>query len=1490
MSETRQYKRQIDRIVAKWAARQEVEKQDRWPSGTQGGKGGQFAPAKGGAGGSGHSSEHSGAAKYSSYADLFGHNSSFPGGDSPAWAAEQNKKPASPPPGAKPHLHVDDKGKPVTINYPSKASDPGSWTDAKRTATFTPGSAAPSTLNGVALKPWTTAPKTENEWAAVAGQDARVDAAHPFEPTRGKSVGAGVIIKEPDGRIWLTSPTNAFGGYKNTFPKGTVEHGLSMQASAIKEAYEETGLQVRITGVLGDYERTTSKARFYIAERVGGTPAAMGWESQAIRLATAADAPKLLNMGVDKSIFSDLEMEGFFEKSASGGKKGGHGGWAKQERWPAGTSLGGMWKTMDGKGLTMPPTVAGGLTGTNPQYQKKMNLAYQMAQDGAKTSVLDTAIELEKKVAAYKAEGNKTGHAKKMGMVSQYITQLASDLFAAPKAEAIAARLTGPLKISSLTHVGPKPGGSNPGELMKDGKGQQWLVKGNNAAGSTGPKVSDDRARNEVLAAKLVLAAGAGGVDMKLVEMEGKHGAAKSGPGSLGVASKMVDDLQKIDLGNPLHLAAVQKDFAVHAWLGNWDVLGAGLDNTRIDKNGNAVCIDPGGAILFRAQGEPKSAGAFDKAASDFETMRSTDQYQKKVYGGMSKSMLADSAQKLAGVTDDTIRELVKSYGPEGDKEKADLASTLIARRDAILAKAGLVKDATLASAPAAPAVAAPAPAAAHEPPKVIDAVQPAHAGGAGLPPKPAFDNSFGKADYYDAMAQKMLDAHAAGDVPLLHSLQFNKTGGPAWPAKTVNGKLMQPFHTALLNDLEKQKTAGAQAVSNGNATVTGKDGTTWQADPKGVLQPAAPAAAPTPVQSPTGKALSNDALEAVWKPISQGLGSAAAGILAADYLNSPADSPIKAMLAAAQKGDLSQISQIKANTNAQSALKSALTAAMTASAPTPIAPKAKIKPDFDDLYDAVVLSGMSGNSSKWSAMQSDMWNHAIKGDLDALQAMKPIAEPSKKMQAAMVKVLQGLRAPSSTLAAPTPQPVVTPAATLPGAPNFASAKLPNSNTNAPSHNKKVDAISAAFAAKDEKSILAMTYGIGSLSGKQVKLANDALAAMGSVHQVEKGQAKNSHPALLGGAGQPGTVAPPSAAPAAVAQSKARTLADLTVDKLPAPPDMMNFNGGGTPYSKHQWKNDANKSALLAMQQAAMTGGMTAVDALKFPELDPNTGAPTGKMLTAEQHPAKKVIGAYATELSHAINDFLNPPKKLEAFNVVNAQSVKDTAAQFFGAKIGTTVASQPKNHQFGFWLALGKVKDKALVEPTEKRDMTEAEYKTGYAKYKKYGDMTKKWISSVQSTGHINRAIDDGVKSYGGMDIKAMTKQIYADANPMPAGSTLYRWQEMPAGMLKQVESAEPGLVFQSLGGFCTSQSETATQHFGTHKLTIRVAPGAKAIHSHGSGSMQTEKEITTIPGQRYVLLSKKWNPNAKSPFGAIKPRWEIELLMLPPDDTFVS
>lgn len=83
---------------------------------------------------------------------------------------------------------------------------------------------------------------------------------------------AGVVVVEPDNKVWLYSPKNYFGGYVNTFSKGTLEKGEDPQETAVRELHEETGLVAKIKGYLGDVERVTSMTRYYIGERVGGHP------------------------------------------------------------------------------------------------------------------------------------------------------------------------------------------------------------------------------------------------------------------------------------------------------------------------------------------------------------------------------------------------------------------------------------------------------------------------------------------------------------------------------------------------------------------------------------------------------------------------------------------------------------------------------------------------------------------------------------------------------------------------------------------------------------------------------------------------------------------------------------------------------------------------------------------------------------------------------------------------------------------------------------------------------------------------------------------------------------------------------------------------------------------------------------------------------------------------------------------------------------------
>ncbi len=205
------------------------------------------------------------------------------------------------------HPQPDHKGKVVVIHHPSQPTSVSAWTEPGSVAAVLPGGEMPLALNGIAFRPWApspTSPNASKDGEALAQQQPIPEP--DFHPPIRLAAAAGVVIQEPDGRIWFVCPTNQFGGYEITFPKGRQEEGASLQATALVEAYEESGLQVRLIRHLADVPRTTTYTRYYLAERVGGTPSAMGWESQCVMLVPQHKLASLNLRAPDLSVVSAL--------------------------------------------------------------------------------------------------------------------------------------------------------------------------------------------------------------------------------------------------------------------------------------------------------------------------------------------------------------------------------------------------------------------------------------------------------------------------------------------------------------------------------------------------------------------------------------------------------------------------------------------------------------------------------------------------------------------------------------------------------------------------------------------------------------------------------------------------------------------------------------------------------------------------------------------------------------------------------------------------------------------------------------------------------------------------------------------------------------------------------------------------------------------------------------------------------------------------------
>jgi hypothetical protein len=214
--------------------------------------------------------------------------------------------------------------------------------------------------------------------------------------------------------------------------------------------------------------------------------------------------------------------------------------------------------------------------------------------------------------------------------------------------------------------------GTNAGGTYQDPDGKQYYVKF--------PK-TPDHAKNEVLASKLYEEAGVRTSKSELVTVDGK----------VGVASEIIPDLEKKSAVDLSKAAGARGGFAADAWLANWDSVGTGYDNMLVDKAGNAVRIDPGGSLLYRAQGSEKG-GAFGPKVGELETLRnpSKNPYAGTIFAGLTERQSLHGAAKIAAIPDARIRTLVDIHGPGDAKGKAALADKIIARKNDIATKHGL--------------------------------------------------------------------------------------------------------------------------------------------------------------------------------------------------------------------------------------------------------------------------------------------------------------------------------------------------------------------------------------------------------------------------------------------------------------------------------------------------------------------------------------------------------------------------------------------------------------------------------------------------------------------------------------------------------------------------------------------------------------------------------------------------------------------------------
>ena len=208
------------------------------------------------------------------------------------------------------------------------------------------------------------------------------------------------------------------------------------------------------------------------------------------------------------------------------------------------------------------------------------------------------------------------------------------------------------------------PLGSNEGGTYEDANGNKIYVK------KPRTKLHGE---NEVLASMLYERLGVNTTQIRL---------GRLADGSEVTYSEWIESKQDLSskVRDPEYLDKIQDGFGVDAWLANWDVAGGALDNIVTDKNGDPVRVDPGGALLFRARGEPKG-DAFGQNVGEIDSLTDgSNPNSKLVFGSMTPDEKRDAVSELRNISPDEIERLVnENISDRGAAQK--LSETLIARR-----------------------------------------------------------------------------------------------------------------------------------------------------------------------------------------------------------------------------------------------------------------------------------------------------------------------------------------------------------------------------------------------------------------------------------------------------------------------------------------------------------------------------------------------------------------------------------------------------------------------------------------------------------------------------------------------------------------------------------------------------------------------------------------------------------------------------------------
>ena len=125
-----------------------------------------------------------------------------------------------------------------------------------------------------------------------------------------------------------------------------------------------------------------------------------------------------------------------------------------------------------------------------------------------------------------------------------------------------------------------------------------------------------------------------------------------------------------------------QQWLGVHAWTANWDAAGFDGDNQGV-SNGIVMTLDVGGALAFRAQGDPKG-NAFGTRVHELDVLREDDNnpHAVKLFADMRPDDIIRAILVVVRIPDEEIRlAIINSGGSQQLAEKMIVRKFDMARR-----------------------------------------------------------------------------------------------------------------------------------------------------------------------------------------------------------------------------------------------------------------------------------------------------------------------------------------------------------------------------------------------------------------------------------------------------------------------------------------------------------------------------------------------------------------------------------------------------------------------------------------------------------------------------------------------------------------------------------------------------------------------------------------------------------------------------------------